>query len=59
MNNKSKKLNMSIDIIVLILTGIWLSELDFSNLSTLQILGLALAIVMIVLMVIKFFKKGE
>ncbi|WP_309448494.1 hypothetical protein [Clostridium sp.] len=50
---------MSIDIIVLILTGIWLSELDFSNLSTLQILGLALAIVMIVLMVIKFFKKGE
>lgn len=53
MNNK---LNTTTDIIVLILSGIWLSELDFNNLSKLQIVGLLLFFTMLILMAIKFIK---
>ena len=55
----NKKINLSIDIIILILTGIWISDLDFSNLTILQIIGLLLAVIMIILMIIKLVKKGE
>lgn len=54
-----KKINLSIDIIVLIITFIWISELNFNDLSIIQIIGLVLAIIMIILMTIKLFKKGE
>lgn len=54
-----KKINVSIDIIVLLITGIWISELDFNNLKILQIIGLLLVVVIIVLMIIKLFIKGE
>jgi len=53
------KINFSIDIIVLIITAIWISDLSFSDLTTLQYIGLALAVVMVILMIIKFIKKGE
>lgn len=55
----NKKINLSIDIIILLITSIWISELNFSNLSILQIVGLVLTVIMIVLMIMKFVKKGE
>ncbi len=56
---KKKSLTIGTDIIVLILTSIWLSGLDLNNLSTLQITGLVLMAIMLVLMVAKLFMKGE
>lgn len=46
----------SIDIIILIITFVWLSDLDFNELTSLQIVGLILVPVMIVLMIIKLLK---
>lgn len=56
---KKKSLTIGTDIIVLILTSIWLSGLDLNNLSILQITGLVLMAIMLVLMLAKLFMKGE
>lgn len=53
---KKLNINISTDIIALILSSMWLNSLDFYSLSKLQIVGLVLLIIMIILMVIKLFK---
>lgn len=55
----NKRINLSIDIIILVITSIWISDLNFSNLKILQIIGLILTVIMIVLMIIKIIKKGD
>ena len=54
-----KKINLSIDIIVLIITGMWISEVNFENITVLQVIGLILVVIMIILMIIKLIRKGE
>ncbi|WP_238886373.1 hypothetical protein [Clostridium sp. YIM B02551] len=54
-----KKLSLSTDIIALVLSGIYLSSLNFNNLNTLQIIALVLLVIMVILMIIKLFKRGE
>jgi c-di-AMP phosphodiesterase-like protein len=55
----NKKNNLSIDIIVLIITAIWISDLNFSNLTILQVIGLILVVIVVILMIIKLFRKGK
>lgn len=54
-----KKISVSTDIIVLILTAIWISDLNYSNLSIIQMIGLGLVVVLVILMIAKLFIKGE
>jgi len=54
-----RKINLSIDVIVLIVTAMWISDLNFSNLTILQVIGLILVVIVVILMIIKLFRKEE
>lgn len=54
-----KKISVSTDIIVLVLTAIWISDLNYSNISMIQMVGLGLIVAMVILMIAKLFIKGE
>lgn len=52
--NKKK---ISIEIVVLLITSLWIAGLDFNNLKPIQLSGLGLTIIMIILMVMKLRRK--
>ena len=55
----NRKIEITSDIFVLIITGIWISELNFKQLTIIQIIGLILTVFVILLMILKLIKRGE